>query len=298
MKFIEPVAVSDSTFTSSTATEADYAVWAAGTAYTLGQRCIRTTGVHKIFERKVAGTTATAPESDSTNWITVGPTNRWAMFDQAVGTATSQATPLTVVVTPGVVVDSLALLDLQATSVRVQMTASAVSVFDTTYTLGDAAEVLDWYAYFFEPISRQSTLIVSNLPPYLSGVITVTINNTTTSVCGTMVVGKLVDVGATRYGAGVGIIDYSAKTTDSFGTTTVTKRSYAKRSELQLMLANQKVDLVAKKLATIRATPVIWIGDDTGEYSSLLIYGYYKDWGINISYQTISECSLTVEGLI
>jgi hypothetical protein len=41
----------------------------------------------------------------------------------------------------------------------------------------------------------------------------------------------------------------------------------------------------------------VWIADGTGAYGSMTIYGFYKDWGISIPYPTISEASITIEGL-
>jgi hypothetical protein len=97
MKFIKPTPITDSLFVTSSAAENDYTAWNAATAYSVGDKCIRT-ATHRIYERTIAGTTATAPESDLYNWMDIGPTNRWAMFDQSVGSVTSAATPLIVVI--------------------------------------------------------------------------------------------------------------------------------------------------------------------------------------------------------
>jgi hypothetical protein len=43
------------------------AAWNAGTAYTLGQRAIDPT-FQRVYFRKIAGTTATQPNADATNW--------------------------------------------------------------------------------------------------------------------------------------------------------------------------------------------------------------------------------------
>ena len=117
MKVIKPVTVTDAVLISSTAPETDYAAWAAGTAYSVGNRVIRTS-THRIYERMVAGTTATAPELDSVNWIDIAPTNRWAMFDGEVSTQTALASPLTVVIKPGLV-NGLALFGLAGTTLVV-----------------------------------------------------------------------------------------------------------------------------------------------------------------------------------
>jgi hypothetical protein len=237
-----------------------------------------------------------SPATNPSSWVEMGSTNRWAMFDTSVGSQTSQATPLTVTIAPGIV-NSLALLDLSATSVTVAMTdgAAGPTVFNQTYTMADAAEILDWYGYYFDPLQPQTELIVEGLPPYSAGRITVTVNAATTAKCGTLAVGGMIDLGSALYGVGVGITDYSRKETDTFGITSVVERSYAKRFDMPVIVENKRLDYLAKQLAAVRATPCVWIGDD--DYSSLIAYGYYKDWSVSIAYQDISEMRLTVESL-
>lgn len=296
MNLIQPVSMTDALLISSTAPETDYSAWAAGTAYALGDRCIRT-ATHRIYERRVAGTTAAAPEADTINWLDIGPTNRWAMFDGTVGSVTTLATPLTVTLAPGPI-SHLALLDLQATSVRVQMTdgAGGPGVYDRTFTMADAAPIVDYWDYFFGEPGMQTELIVADLPPYYNGRITVTINNGTTAACGTLVAGTNVEIGDTHYGVSIGILDYSRKETDDFGVTTVVPRAYAKRIDVPVLCENTRLDYIVKKLAEVRAIPCVWVAMNS--HSSMIVYGFYKDWSIDIQYFTHCEARLTIEGLI
>jgi hypothetical protein len=294
MKFLKPTQISDALLISSTRAENDYTAWASGTTYALAAKCISTT-THRIYESVQAGNLNHAV-TDTVWWLDIGPTNRWAMFDQKVGTITSQATPLTVVLAPGVV-NSLALLDISATSVTVSMTdgVAGPTVFNQTYPIHDGAEIVDWYGYFFEPLQPQTELIVEGLPPYASGRITVAITAGTTAECGTLAVGTMTELGGTRYGVGLGIIDYSKKETDVFGVTSVIERSYAKKLDIPILVDNGRLDYITRRLAAVRATPCVWIGSDL--YSSLIAYGFYKDWGLSIPYPNHSEMNLTIEGL-
>ena len=47
--------------------------------------------------------------------------------------------------------------------------------------------------------------------------------------------------------------------------------------------------------AALRATPVLWIGSES--FESLTVYGFYKEFSIDLAYPTVSYCSLTIEGL-
>jgi len=295
MKKITPLVVTDALLTDTDVPETDHPAWNAATVYTAGDLVIHTT-THRRYERRVTGTTATAPESDPVNWRDIGPTNRWAMFDASVGTATTQAATITVEITPAANVTGIALLDLDVESVDIEVTVGA----DVVYSLSVAPVLLDtattWFDYFFTSILTRDTIVLTDLPPYPDAVITITLANGSSDVqCGSCIFGEVFDIGDTQYGAGIGIIDYSKKSTDEFGVTTIVERSYAKRLTARAAVPSGAVDEVARRLAGVRAKPVVWIGADG--YDSTVIYGWCKDWGVDISYPTLSFCSLTIEGL-
>jgi hypothetical protein len=110
-----------------------------------------------------------------------------------------------------------------------------------------------------------------------------------------LLVGRQLDLGDTEHGADVGIIDYSRKETDQFGVTSVVERAYAKRMTAKVVMDTTAIDVVLTALASLRATPVLWIGSEI--FDSLTVYGFYKEFSIDIAYPTVSYCSLTIEGL-
>ena len=77
----------------------------------------------------------------------------------------------------------------------------------------------------------------------------------------------------------------------------VVQRAYARRIDVDVLLDSVLVDSVALALAQVRATPVVWIGDNLGHYDSMMIYGWVRDWDIVIAGPVISEARLTIEGL-
>lgn len=295
MRLLRPVTITDAMLVSSTAPETDHAAWSAATTYALGNRVIKAS-THRIYESVQGSNLNHDPETDTTStwWLDVGPTNRWAMFDQAVGSQTSQATPLTVVLEPGIVA-GLALLDVEASAATVTMTSGAVAVYSATVDMIDGTELVDWYGYFFDAIEPRDTLVLTDLPAYDDGQITVTLTAAATARCGTLAVGPLLEIGNINYGAGIGIIDYSRKETDAFGVTTLLERSYARRAEVEVVVEAGRVNYVARALAAVRAIPCVWIGDTA--YTCLIVYGFPRDWGININYPAYSLGRLTIEGL-
>jgi hypothetical protein len=294
MKVVNPIVVTPAMLTSSVP-ETDYAEWNAATAYVVGNRVIRAS-MHKVYERLVSGTTATAPESDAVNWLDVGYTNRWKIFDQSTGSQTTNATSIVMTIVPGAVVNTVGLLNLSAASVRVKVTdPTAGMVYDTTkYTAIDNT-IGDWDAYFFDYITRTDTLIFDDLPNYVSASIEVTISEGTTAACGVLAIGRAIELGGIQYGATMGIVDYSRKEADAFGGYTLLQRAYSNRNNFKLMIPKEIVNQVKKLLSELRATPVLWIGSQ--EYTGTINYGFYKDFSITISYPSFSECVIDIESM-
>jgi hypothetical protein len=62
-----------------------------------------------------------------------------------------------------------------------------------------------------------------------------------------------------------------------------------------LVIDRNEVDSFSEYLASLRATPCLWIGSD--QYASTIVYGFYQNFEILISYPTTSDCTLSLEGL-
>lgn len=298
MKFIAPVQIGDAQLTASSLTEADHPAWASGTVYSAGARVILTS-THRIYQRINAGSSATAPNLDPVNWVDIGPTNKWAPFDQAVGTAASSgvATTLSYTITPGQVCTGIALLDAACDSITLSVAVGSTVLYTRNYAPSlSAADVGDWYAYFFESIDRRTSLVDMNLPAFSEAVITVTLAGRAPLELGTLALGRPVDMGLTLAGDRASINDYSIKETDSFGTTSLVSRDYARRLESQVVVPTKQVSTIARRLAAVRATPVVWIGDETVDVT--LVYGWCREWVLEMQYPNISHCSLVIEGLV
>lgn len=294
MKRIRKTLVTDAVLISSSVPETDYGVWESTTTYTLGARVIKS---HRQWESAQAGNLNHDPASAGLSWwIDLGPTNRMAMFDDKVGTQTVTPLSLTVVLAPGRI-DALALLQVAAALATVTMTIGADVVYEREVSLIDDSGITDWYAYFFEPIRPKDYVVITDLPVYGEAITTINLSKPAGDVaCGMAIVGLKSHLGDTLINPSVGINDYSKKSTDDFGNTTLVPRSFSKRMSVKLIVDNSEIDRIHADFSDIRATPVVWIGDE--EYSSLLVYGFYRDFEIDIAYANFSYCSLNIEGMI
>lgn len=297
MKIIRPYAVNSANLTSNVAiTGTEYAV---GGTYALGATVINTTGTDPTFheyESLTAGNTGNAL-SDASKWLDLGAINRYRMFDQVVGTQTTNATSINVTVDVTGKADGVALFGLDGDTVQVIMTVGGYgTVYNQTYSLVNNDGVTSWYDYFNEDVIYSADLVLTDLPLYTNPTIQVIITKSSgNAACGTMVVGQTLDLGAATYGAQAGIQDYSRKETDDFGNTTLVQRSFAKRTRFKLKTDANRAPRVFQTLTDYRATPAVWVGVE--DESITWLYGWARDWFLEYSLMEHRHISLEIEGL-
>lgn len=299
MKVIRPTDITDAMLVSSTAPETDYAAYATGTTYALGARVILAS-THRVYESLLAGNVGHAPDAAlSTYWLDIGPTNRWAMFDNVVGTQTTLASPLTTVLRPGSV-SGLALMELAGTSAEITMkdATGGTTVYSRSINL-DGTPVNSIFDWFYQPFVQLTDTIVTDMPyQYPSCELTLRITGAGSVRCGVAKVGEVIEIGATLAGATSGIVDYSVKTKDAFGRYTFVERAYSKRMSLKLITEKSDYSRISRALAALRVKPCIWIATSEDGYDPLTIYGKYNDFSIDVAYPTLHYCTLEIEGLI
>lgn len=294
MKVIKPRPYHPAMLVSTTATET-VAAWSAAAIYADGDE------VHAggyIWSSLAGANTNNAPASSPTWWAQIGPDNRSAMFDGQVSTATVQATgPLEVVLDTGAI-SGLGMVGLTATQVQVEITNGAAGsvVYQRTVNLDDSI-VGNWFDYFFAEFDFATEVVLTDIPPYVDSRVTVSVDGGGEVACGALVFGAVHDIGTTEHGATAGIVDYSRKDTDEFGTTTFVQRAFARRVSARMLIPNTRLRAVQRILSGLRATPSMWIGTERSGYDPLIVFGWYRDFSIDIQYRTHSYVSLEIEGL-
>lgn len=297
MKIIVPQAVTPSTLTSSNVPETDAPAWSAGTYY-LGDQVIYNHRVWEVIATSTTDQPDTGAVANPPTWLDTGADNRYKMFDRVISTQTENDDTIEVTITPGTIVNAVALFGLSANQVTVVVDDPTDGiVYDTTKNLQDNTLVTNWYSYFFEPIIARDDVIFDDLPSYGTAAIEVIVDaGAGTAKCAELVIGQQRTLGVSNFGTGVSIIDYSIKSTDEFGNVIIVPRAYSKRADYDVTVETSQVSAVQKSLADIRTTPTVFIGDSNRPET--VVYGYYKQFQIVLSTPSISSCSLEVEGLV
>ena len=298
MRVIKSVVTTDAILTSSNIPEDEHPVWVSGTSYTALDKVIYE---HKIYERIVTGSGTTPPDLDQVNWLDDGYTNRYRMFDNVVSNVSSQMGGIEFTLTPNQVINGIALLNVNASTVRVVMNDPIEGVvYDRTKELRSSSNVIDYYSYFFAPLINLGdldTAIFLDLPNKPTATITVYVSSGVGLVeVGEVVYGVQSIVGRTNYGTAIGITSYSRKDTDEFGKVTVVKRKNSKYADYDIDIDNTNLAFVQRLFQDIDSVPCVFIGNP--EMEELIVYGFYSDFKATISFPTVSKCTLRVEGLV
>ncbi len=274
-----------------------YQVYSGGATYALADRVIDNV-VHLVYESLIGSNTGNVL-SDGTKWKVIGPTNPWAMFDTLRNTATTvPAGTLSVTVTPGTRIDSLALLGLAATSATITVTVSGTTVYTNTINL-NLRFVANWYDYFFAPFRTQASVVLFDVPPYTNGVITISLTNVGDNVaCGACVMGMQVDIGDVQYEAESDVLNFSQVDRTTDGVATFNPSRNVPKTVSSIWLDKQYVDAVRALRDSLNGSTAVWSGldDDTQEYfEALLILGFYRRFTINLKFPDKAIISLELE---
>jgi hypothetical protein len=237
---------------------------------------------------------------DTYYWIEYSATNPWQPFYGSVGNYALAGPTMQYVIKPGQAVSGFALFNVSGYSVTVTVEAS---VGDVRYTSNsgmiDTSEIFDWDTYFFKALESASDKVNFELPA--SGadpIITIDVEGDTETRLGEIVIGETIDIGYTQRNPSIGIIDYSTKTTDTFGNVTVVPRAFSQKASLRVLVLTDNINYISRVLTLIRSKPVVWgVLEDVNFVSTVLIYGYLKDYNMAVPNPLWSSLNLQIEGL-
>lgn len=303
MIVIPPIVITDSNLVSSNVPEPSpgETVWNASNNYSVGQVVIRTT-THRKYENTIAGVDSGLPENTPTRWLDVGPTNKWAMFDQNRNMATTATGSMTVSISPNKRINSLALLGVQADSVTITMTVGGSTIYGPVTRNMNGRLTTTWSEYFFGEFEYNPTLLLLDLPPAAGAVVTVKFDNPSNTVaCSGIVLGSKIFLGKIQYSAKSDSLNFSKIERDEFGNSLLIRRRTVPKTNQTLFTDKNNVNTIRKVRETLNAVPALWSGldEDTSNdyFESVLIFGIYKQFEIDLAMPSAAMINLELEEL-
>ena len=298
-----PLLMTDSMLHSSTVAEpsARETVWTSGGTYVAGDERIRII-THRVYVcvKDCSGRTQ-PPEDDPMYWLEMRSTDRWAMFDDKVSTATQASSTLTVVIRPGEFFNALALYGLDGTHIEITVRDAPGGNVIKHYDEDLYEPFGDWYEWLFSPYRPTTKVFLRDIVPYATAEITITISASGGTVgIGLVAFGDLMSmvragVGGAEYGLSIEPIDYSYVREDAFGNTEIKRRYAATDLRCTVNLPKADEDYAAELLIAVRALPVAFIATATPGYDSANVFGLVSG---RVVRDKPSTAEIRVKGLV
>jgi len=303
MRVIVPLVVTPAMLVSSSVAEPDTSVgevvWASG-AFSKGDKRI-VVATHRLYAALAdIASSVVSPDLDPMQWLDVGPTNRWAMFALDRNTQTVSASPIVVVIAPGKRVDAFALTGMEATEELIEMEVAAVPVYSYAENLITRVTTT-WSEYFFGEFGTKSSSVRFDLPPYVSGEITITITNDAGDAkCAACVIGNSFYIGSAELGAESLALNFSEIKREFDGSiSTLIQRRTVPKTTQNILLDKREVNKTRMLRTKLNAMPAVWstLDDNNadGYFEALLILGVYKEWTINMAHPEHAKITLELE---
>lgn len=275
-----------------------YPLYSGATTYAIND-IVEETGTYFLY-KSVIGSNTGNPLTDTAKWIKIGVSNFWSMFYPLSNQKSVCGSPLVIVLTPGQRIDSLGLVGLEANSINLKITSSAVEVYNETINL-DTRETLNWYDYFFQAFTFITKIARFALPPYTNSVITITITRTQGLVkSGTLIFGTGVDLGEAQLNAENDALNFSTITRNFDGNiNTLTQRRNVPKTNQITFFDKSKLNKIRNTKDYLNALPTVWSSLDDAEtnyyFESFLLVGIYRRFLINSDQPDIATASIEIE---
>jgi len=299
LRFSQPMLIS----TNATNTQP---AWTPGT-YALGAQRLHTltpasgwmAGIPMLRVVESLADGNTAPPTDATQWLDVGPANTVAMFASRLAEKTTRAGGLLVVLAPDSLVDVVALFGVVGSSVTVRVkTAGGVVKFSQTETLA-VRDAGNWFDWFHAPFVQRQTVLFRGLLALPSDRIEIELTGPACAV-GRAVFGQLRWLGTTPdYGATWAMDDYSSVDPDEFGRVDPLQRDYAPRLGFAVQVDMHRANEVNQLLIDLRGTPTLFVGTELPALANLtVLYGLVREPSMPIAGPTYVVVSAEMKGFV
>lgn len=241
----------------------------------------------------------TATGDAAAEWIDIGSTNKWKMFNGILQAKTTSTDQFTVTLEPVTYVNTLAALALAGvTSIRVEVdNTGGTTIYDKTFTSSDFSAIYDHYTYVFYQITSKEKLIVEDLPPLPNSTIRVTFNGTDMEV-GELVHGFAINVG--RLVAEDTKSDrfrFREQAFDDFGYPAGPKPITVELNTYDVLVPKLNNPAIQSLLDKTTGENTLWVGD-IGGGQKLTTYGFFErspipfDMPNDINYQITVRASV------
>ena len=286
----------------------------AGTLYDLGAE-VKVSAENNLYKCLTKDTTEIPTGNKTTeNWLFLGKTNPYKMFDEKYKSRTIKESGNLVVTIKmkegggfSKASDSIALLNVSASKIRIVGVREGETIYDEEFDMG----VLDLFspcmilncnfgqiAYkknlILTPLKDKDGLIVYGCRITEYTITFVPIDDETPAACGVCILGKMQYFGKTLMNPKKSLVNYDVKDTNEYGDTAVVERGFSNNYNFSFVSKNDIMQVADETLTELRSTPLIYVVTDEQILASVFS-GYGMISILDITQQGACDMLMTLE---
>ena len=290
------------------------AEFVAGTLYDLGAE-VKVSAENNLYKCLTKDTTEVPTGNKTTeNWLFLGKTNPYKMFDEKYKSRTVKESGNLVVTIKmkedggfSKVSDGIALLNVSASKIRIVGVREGETICDEEFDMG----VLDLFSPCkilncnFGQIVYKKNLILTPLKDKDGLIVygcriteyTITfepIDDETPAACGVCILGKMQYFGKTLMNPKKSLVNYDVKDTNEYGDTAVVSRGFSNNYNFSFVGKNDIMQVADETLTELRSTPLIYVVTDEQILASVFS-GYGMISILDITQQGACDMLMTLE---
>lgn len=277
--------------------------WVAGTTY---EQAAVVRYNHRVYKSIVAGNQGNQPDVSPASWMDQGATNPYRCIDEYINSATEHSSiEMTI---RAARISAIAFFGVSGTNMRLVMRNDKEGlVMDREvglmrWAVSGGQSCKSWSEYFFGARIRKCRHFM--LVPLMGAGTTLEISITDTSGimcrCGNIVIGQMLDIGATQFGLGLELSDYSKKVVDEFGRVFLKMGNYALSAEADVFIRRGDLDGVMGVMTDLRGRAHCWMLENTDMpmHESTVVYGFWDSFHPVIDGPAGYKYSIVIKGMI
>lgn len=277
--------------------ETDHPEYDPAAIYAAADR-VQITATHRVYESIAGGNQGNPPASSTAHWIEVGRTNPHKPFDGNKDDQAERQGSMRYTFPLAVLSDSLTLINVEATSVRVVVRDQAgVVVYDQTRQIIDTSQITGWFEYFtWDPVYQPDVLFL-DLPGYGAHTLEVTIDaGAGVARVGQILVGRTRTIGRVT-GAEVTFRSFSTREFDTYGRPSIVPRATRRRISYQIIYRADENDRAQRTIAALDVTPAYYFAGDGIGAKGVGLFGTFPNLRSPVAASGWVYATLEVEGL-
>lgn len=287
-----------------------FQVWNSATEYALDTAVVYDNHIYRTIVDKNLGV---QPDLNTGKWLLYGVDNAFASIDLNSSTASVIDDNLEYIeyYFDAVNFTYLAFGSIKGSRLEIyEYNSEDVQVGYTDITIGtDRICAIHWYNYYYCGIPDGNALGRGLAVDYLHD----TIQGTTAKIrvriwknvddeaeIKSMVGGTAYDIGETQFGLNVRVVDYSTKTTDVNGITTLERRRSREIMESRVLIDAKDTQAVKRIIKGLLGTVNMFIAEEAKDsnYDNLLLLGFIDEFSYYINNGVYTEAKLITEEVL